>query len=161
VTDDSVSKPKALVIGIGNEHRADDAFGLFVVRRLAGNLPDSVITIEHSGEGASLMGLWSGYSNVILIDAVCSGAAPGTVYRLDASADKIPARFFHYSTHEFGLAEAVEMARVLNQLPPTLVVFGVEGTRFDLGEPLSREVKDQIDAVVDSILSELDSFDLS
>jgi hydrogenase maturation protease len=158
VTDNKGYKPKVLVIGIGNEHRADDTFGLFVVRRLQKVLPPDVTVTEHHGEGASLMEAWAGYQFAILIDAVRSGAAPGTRFRIDASVEKVRAEFFHYSSHEFGIAEAIEMARILGQLPQKLVVFGVEGARFGMGEPISGEVEAQIDTIVDSITHEISSY---
>src|SRR5712692_1537146 len=102
-----------LVIGIGNQYRGDDANGILLARRINSlNLPQ-VRVIEQAGEGAALIDAWesSGASLVILIDAVCSGAEPGTVYRLDVNNKTIPTSFFNYSTHAFSLAEAIELAR--------------------------------------------------
>jgi hydrogenase maturation protease len=77
---------------------------------------------------------------VILIDAVQSGHAPGTIHRFDASHVPVPRRFFNYSTHAFGVAESVELARVLNQLPPQVILYGIEGKDFTDGANLSSEV---------------------
>ena len=46
----------------------------------------------------------------MLIDATRSGARPGTLTCFDAIASPLPRPLFHNSTHEFGLAEAVELA---------------------------------------------------
>ena len=161
MTEDSANRPKALVIGIGNEYRADDAFGPFVARRLKELLPDSVNILEHHGEGVSLMDAWAGYSHVILIDAIQSGAEPGTTFRIDATLGKLSAQFFHYSSHEFGVAEAIEMARVLGKLPVKMIVFGAEGSRFGLGEPMSDQVKAQVASIADSIVHEISLLHLS
>jgi hydrogenase maturation protease len=45
------------------------------------------------------------------------------------------------STHAFGLAEAVELARALGRLPRFLVVYGVEGKCFTPGAALSAGVE--------------------
>jgi hydrogenase maturation protease len=111
-----------LVIGLGNDYRGDDAVGRVVARRLKTIEGDNVRVVEESGEGAALIEAWKGADFVVLIDAVHSGGAPGTIHRFDADAQPIPSRFFHYSTHAFSVAEAVELARALGQLPAKLIV---------------------------------------
>lgn len=145
----------SLVIGVGNEFRRDDGAGLIVARRLRNLLPGKVQIVEASGEGASLMDLWSDAKMVFLVDAVSSGARPGTVHRLDAAKEPIPSNFFHYSTHAFSVAEAVELARALGQLPPQLIVHGIEGTDFSSGQGLSPEVVIAVEQVAQSISAEL------
>ncbi len=146
---------KVLIIGVGNEYRCDDAVGLVVARELkAGNAPN-VSVIEESGEGSALMEVWKNAETVILIDAVSSGAPPGTVQRFEAHAEKLPMGFFHYSTHAFGIAEAIELSRVLQQLPPRMTVYGIEGKNFASGSGLSAEVKQASDMVVKKIVEDL------
>lgn len=53
------------------------------------------------------------------MDAVCSGARPGTTYRFDASRP-LDARFRQRGTHTFSLAEVIELARTLRRLPARL-----------------------------------------
>jgi hydrogenase maturation protease len=133
--------PITLIIGVGNAYRRDDSVGLIAARRLkAQQLPNATV-IENSGEGAALIEAWKDADRVILIDAVASGAAAGTVHRLDAHAQPVPAKFFSYSTHAFSVAEAVELTRVLGQLPPSLTIYGIEGKDFSPGIGLSPEVE--------------------
>jgi hydrogenase maturation protease len=144
-----------LIIGVGNEHRRDDAVGLVVARRLKEAAPEHVRVLEESGEAAALMDSWKGADAVILIDAVRSGAKPGTLHRLDAHKQSIPTRFFHYSTHAFGAAEAIELARALSQLPPRVIVYGIEGKTFEAGLGLSPEVEKAAQEVVERALGDL------
>lgn len=138
-----------LLVGIGNEYRGDDAAGLLIARKLREQLPHALEVIEQSGEGAALLESWENAESVILVDAVQSGAAAGTIHRFEAHAQALPSNFFHYSTHAFSVAEAVELARALNRLPPLLVVYGIEGKNFAHGAPLSSEVESAIaEAVV-------------
>src|SRR6516225_3687071 len=130
-----------LIIGLGNDYRGDDAVGRVLARRLKAIEGDDVRVVEESGEGASLIEAWQGADFVILIDAVHSGGAAGTIHRFDAATQPVPGSFFHYSTHAFSVAEAVELARALNQLPPRLVIYGIEGKNFDSRVGLSPEVK--------------------
>ena len=130
-----------LIIGIGNEYRGDDAAGLIVARRLKERLTDSVKVIEQSGDGAALMEAWRGAETVIIIDAVMSGAAPGTIHRFDLNAQPLPKSGFRCSTHAFGVAEAIELAGALGNFPQRLVVYGIEGKNFAAGMGLSAEVE--------------------
>ena len=125
------------MIGVGNAWRSDDGVGLRVARLLEGALPPEVEVAAREGEPTSLIDAWEGADAAWVVDAVASGAAPGTVHRLDARERALPAEVFRTSTHHFGLAEAVELARALDRLPSRLVVFGIEGERFDTGETLS------------------------
>ena len=129
-----------MVIGVGNPYRGDDGVGPFIAGKLKKeNLPGTLVK-THSGEGTSLMESWKGASKVILIDAMRSGALPGKVRRFDALSESIPSDFFHYSTHAFSIAEAVELARVMDRLPPHLIIYGIEGKNFEKEIGLSPEV---------------------
>jgi len=142
-----------LVIGVGNTYRSDDGVGIVIARRIVERAPGWCM-LEMSGEGATLMEAWSDAHEVVLIDAVRSGQAPGTIHRLDAGQRPIPSDFFHYSTHAFSVAEAIEMARALGELPTRLVVYGIEGASFAAGETLSAPVAAVVGEVVRRVLSE-------
>jgi hydrogenase maturation protease len=148
-------KMKTLLIGIGNEYRGDDAVGLIVARRVREQALNTITVREASGEGAALIEAWTEAQTVMLVDAVCSGAKAGTIHRIEAREQSLPAKFFHYSTHAFSVAEAVELARALNQLPPRLIVYGIEGKTFAAGSGLSPEVKAAVPRVVHRILRDL------
>jgi hydrogenase maturation protease len=151
----ALGRSRTLIIGLGNEYRRDDAVGLVVARRLREAAPASVSVMEETGEGASLLESWQDTDTVVLIDAVRSGAAPGMVHRLDAHGGPIAREFFRFSTHAFGLAEAVELARALGRLPPRLIVYGIEGKSFEAGVGLSPEVDAAVQGVVERVLGEL------
>ena len=101
----------------------------------------------YEGEPVGLIEDWSGADAVIVVDAVSSGAPPGTIHRLDPLSAPIPAALPQGSTHAFGLAETVELARTLERLPPRLTVYGIEGERFAAGQQLSPPVSAAVDAV--------------
>lgn len=146
-----------LIIGVGNGYRGDDGAGLVVARRLREMVSPRVIVLEQSGEGTALMEAWREASQVIIVDAAASGAAPGTIHRFEADSQPLPSKFFNYSSHAFSVAEAVEMARKLDQLPPDLVVYGIEGQSFSFGEGLSAKVDAAAEIVVQRVLQELGS----
>lgn len=146
-----------LIVGIGNRYRGDDAFGCIVAGELAGQLPPQVTCIEHDGEPAGLMECWQGAETVLLIDAVSSGAAAGQVFRFDLARQALPEKFNLYSTHAFGVPQAVELARALGKLPRDIRFIGVEGETFNAGEELSPALSRAKDAVIAEILNSLKS----
>jgi hydrogenase maturation protease len=140
-----------LVIGVGNEWRRDDAAGLAVARRLRERLPETVSVVEHEGEPVDLVEALSGAREAVVIDAVRSGSAPGTVHRLDARRERLPAELFRGSTHAFGLAEAIELTRALERLPGRLLVYGIEGDSFAAGQGLSQPVELAVGQLVEEL----------
>jgi hydrogenase maturation protease len=144
-----------LIIGIGNAYRGDDGAGLAATAELIRlRLPGAEI-LQAAGDGTSLMDAWQGRQHVVLIDATFSGAKPGTIHRIEASAEPLPARFSHHSTHSINVAEAVELARVLNRLPGRITVLGIEGEDFRSGTALSPAVRSAVKKVVRIIREEL------
>jgi hydrogenase maturation protease len=137
-----------LVIGIGNEYRSDDGLGVYVARELRHRLPESVRVIEASGEGTALMAAWRGSAHVVIIDAVSSNEPTGAMHRLDAIHETIPKNIFASSSHQFGVAEAVAMAKELNELPVTLTLYGIEAESFEPGIGLSESVVRSVPDVI-------------
>jgi hydrogenase maturation protease len=121
---------KIHIIGAGSPS-GDDWLGWELAERLrvseilapwSGNVSISL----HDRPGAALLQAWRDNGLVILLDAVRSGAAPGTVHRFDAAQLVTQPR--RLSTHGFGVAEAVQLAAALEALPESLLFFGIEAT---------------------------------
>ncbi len=149
----------ALVIGVGHRFRGDDAVGPLVADRVADLVAarglSGVAVIEHHGEGTDLMERWSGHDRVVIVDATCSAAAPGAVRQWDAAAAPLPAGLFPKGSHVFGLAEGVEMARLLGRLPSHMIIFGIEGRSFAAGASLSPSVDRSVNEVARKIIEVL------
>lgn len=115
----------------------------------------SIVVHEATGEGVALMELWKPNDRVIIVDAARSFSQPGRIHRFDALIERIPSDFLHYSTHAFGVAEAIEMSRALDRLPGQLVLYGVEGADFSAGSCLSSAVAAVVPDLVKRVLSDL------
>jgi hydrogenase maturation protease len=144
---------EVLVIGVGNSYRSDDGAGLEVARRLRES--GAAAVLESEGEPIALLDAWEGAQGVVLIDAISSGATPGTIHRFDASREPLPASVRgSTSTHAVGLGEAIELARTLGRLPRRVIVYGIEGESFAAGEELSTAVATALDAAADRVIAE-------
>lgn len=135
-----LSRTRLFIIGVGNEFRQDDGAGIAVARRMKSlGIPSDRIA-EQGGEGTELLNLFHEAESVIIVDATSSGVDPGTVHRFDLHSAVLPHGLARSSSHSFGVAEAIEMARTLGRLPETCLVYGIEGKSFDYGTELSPEV---------------------
>lgn len=133
-----------LVIGVGNRSRGDDGAGLEVAARLRAAGRNAV---EHDGDALRLLDLWSGSSDVAIVDAVVSGAEPGTVFDWDARDPGLDREVFPSTTHGFGVGEAVAIASALGKLPKRMRIIGIEAGRFDAGEGLTPAVAAAVERV--------------
>ena len=149
---------KRLLIGIGNPFRRDDGVGIHIAEKMRTLLPQGIDVLTQSGEGATLMQSWLEADQIVVVDAVRSQSTPGKIHEINAATHRVPSEFFHYSSHAFGVAEAIELSRVLNQLPRRVDVIGIEGKDFSEGIGLTAEVDaaaEQAIAKISSLLGEM------
>ena len=146
---------QVLVIGIGNPDRGDDSVGLHVVRRLAASVPLGVQVVETAGDPLALMERWRDAGHVVLVDAAAPGRHPGRIHRFDAAGDGLPRAIGFRSTHAFGLADTVELARTLGRLPARMTIFAIEAGDVTPGAPLSDAVAASVEPTAARIAAEL------
>jgi len=149
-----------LVIGVGNEYRSDDAVGLVVARRLAEMGMIGTTLLQQSGDAVGLLESWQNAELVILVDAVAAGGEAGAVYRIEGgmgawenwgALDGLVGP----SSHSLGVGAAIKLGQAIGQLPPRLVIYGIEGQSFEVKTGLSPAVAKAADKVVGRILEEL------
>ncbi len=132
-----------VVIGLGQALRGDDAAGREAVRLWRAAHPGAEARVELIGlPGLQLLEFLKGASAAVIVDAVQSGAPPGTLHLLNES--EIAAFGAGAgSAHGFGVAETLALGRELcpDELPGTIVVVGIEIAQMELGQPLSPAVK--------------------
>ncbi len=146
---------RVLVIGLGNDHRGDDAVGLEAARRLAPVVGGEADVRVHPGEPVDLLHAWADAELLVLIDAARIGLRPGSVRRYELAAGGLPSRGLGSSTHAFDLLVAVELANALGLLPERMVLYAVEGQRYALGDTRSEPVERALDQVVERVAREV------
>ena len=143
-----------LVIGLGHPDRGDDAVGPAVTTMLAPQVPPDVEVAEHE-DPMDLVLRWGDHPWAIVVDAVVSGASPGTVTVVEladgASGVRDWSRLALGGTHAFGLGEAVELARTLARLPTRVTLVGVEAAEVAVGTGLSAAVARAVPEAVASV----------
>ena len=134
-----------IVIGVGNRDRGDDACGIAVAEQVTGTTSYAV----PSG-AMDLYELWTAHDSVVIVDAMRSGATAGTVRHFDVSTTPLPSESFA-STHSFGPAAGIAIARALGWLPASTEVIGIEVGDLAVGSGMSEPVR----AAVEDIAAEL------
>lgn len=147
----------ALLIGLGSTFRGDDAIGIEVAQRVAQRDPEGVTVVEVD-DPATLLDVWADAEHVVVVDAMVSGRAPGTIVTLDVTNDPLPlADWTAAGSHGFGLAAAVELGRALGRLPQRLLVVGVEAASTTAGAEPSADVAAALEPALAATLAALKS----
>ncbi len=146
---------KTLLLGLGNPIVSDDSVGLKVSailkERLAGR-KDVEVSEDYWG-GLRLMERLIGYDRAIVIDAIRTGAPPGTLHRL--TPDDIGTQR-SASAHDVNLATALEFGRRASvSLPENqrIILIGIEAENvLDFSEDCTPAVEAAIPKAVEMAL---------
>ena len=153
------STPRLKVIGVGNEWRGDDAVGLLVARRLKADQLPQVSIAECRGTVTAVREAWKDAAGVIVVDAVVSGGRPGSIYRFNAYDGEVPVQLPRsLSSHGLGVAEALALGQLFRELPPYLIIYGIEGQNFGPGQEVSQEVEAAIPEAVRRLRQEIQAW---
>ena len=132
---------RLVVFGWGNELRGDDGLGPLLLRRIEAAGFDDVATvedyqlqIEHALdlEGAEL---------ALFVDAARAGPAPFAFVEISARDVTV------HTTHALAPEAVLDVfQRVQSRAPPPAFTLAVRGERFELGEPLSPDGGERLEA---------------
>ncbi len=141
-----------LVVGVGNRDRGDDGAGPAVADRVRAA---GVRALVIEGDLSDLALRWRPDDRVVVVDAVRTGAEPGTVHRVPRELWEPPATpgasRAPWSSHGVGVRDALGLAVLLDLLPASLEVVGVEMAGDRLGTGLSGPVREAVDRVAQAI----------
>lgn len=146
---------KLLLIGVGNSFRSDDGVGCFIAGKIKAKNLANVSCREHQGEGIDLIEQWKGFSTAIVIDAVSCEEKPGTIFRFELPPDELPRNVFACSTHALNIADVIHLAKTLDQCPAKIIVYGIAGKNFEMGQGFSDEVQNAAVTVIERLTHEL------
>lgn len=139
------------ILCLGNELLGDDAAGVVVAGQLRQLLPDGFDVDTTNDSGLDLLDHVVDTRALVVVDAVQTGAAPGTVHLLEA--DDLPT-VCGASPHYVGLNEALRLARALDLcVPERIVILAIEvGDTLSFGAEMLPAVKAATPVVAEMIL---------
>jgi hydrogenase maturation protease len=148
--------PRTLVLGLGNVLCGDDGLGVAAVARLCERfeIAPEVQVADGGTLGLSLLGLFDGVEDALLVDAILADAASGSLVRLEG-ADVAPAARERLSVHQVGVADLLDALELLGGAPPRLSLLGLVPERIELGMERSRPVERALPELVDAVAREI------
>ena len=117
------------IIGIGSHHGVD-RLGWIICDQLRDIQWPQDIDIQTCRTPAQLPALLRGCDNAIVLDAIVTGHNAGQVMSLSITELEHQTQNC-YSSHGFGVIEAIELAQALEQLPAVLQILGISVTDAD------------------------------
>jgi hydrogenase maturation protease len=135
----------------------DDGIGVRVIQQLADNyrFPPEVTIFDGGTLGLDLLPQLEGVDRLIIIDAVETGKAPGSLVRLTGD-DVQPVMETKLSPHQMGLKDLLAVATLQGINPPEMVLLGVQPEDIELGMDLSPAVAARLDELVAQVIRELE-----
>jgi hydrogenase maturation protease len=144
------SVKKVVVIGLGNVLLQDDGIGVRVIEQLrtqnfpknldvqfidAGLTPDLTVFIDKA------------VTKLVIIDAAETGGAPGEVRTINPFDIRIDVG----SIHGIDLKQNIELMRLSDVLPESIVIVGVEPGDMSPGMDLTEKIKMSLPAILESV----------
>lgn len=158
MTDEPTTTPNITVLGIGNILLTDEGFGVRVIEKLFSKyvFPDNVSLVDGGVLGINLLGVIADAQHLIVVDAVKNKQPPGTLYRLEK--DELPERILlKNSLHQTDFLETLTLCQVIEEVPQTTVVMGVEPEDIlTHSVEMTPTVAARVDEMMDLVLRELD-----
>jgi len=148
---------RTVVLGLGNPLMGDDGLGLAVLGRLREewDLPGSVDLVDGGTWGMNLLPLIEDAPELVLVDAIRTGAPAGTVVELER--DRLPRYLAHkLSPHQVDLKEVLALAEFRGTLPTRTVAIGAEPAAVELSLALTPAVQEAAQLVVLAVVARLE-----
>ncbi len=142
---------RTIVIGVGNLLRTDDGAGIHVINRL-NELHPEIETVDAAMGSIEIIEAMRGYDMAIIVDAIETGAEPGTIYRVNLTGGEQSPTITH--SHGTDLPTILQLGRQLyaDEMPREIILLAIEAedTTTISDEP-TRRVRSAISRVVETI----------
>jgi len=156
--DPSQSAAPALVIGVGNTIRGDDAVGLLLLRDLAGGLPAGTDHLECESAGFEILDHMAGRETVIIIDALRTDDEQEVGEVVCRPLGEAPASVTLMPSHGFDIATLLQAYRqaMPDRFPRTVHLILVKVIEVDdFREGLSPQLTQRYPQVRDRVATHL------
>lgn len=145
-----------LILGIGNRLCSDDGLGGAAVELILERyqLPAGVVARDGGTLGLHLLPDLVEVEQLIIIDAICSEQAPGSIIRR-AGAERAATPGSQLSLHQCGLGDLLAVAQTLGSCPAQIILWGIVPASTAPGLSLSPVVAAQLELLVERIIEDV------
>ncbi|MES9827096.1 MAG: HyaD/HybD family hydrogenase maturation endopeptidase [Candidatus Thiodiazotropha sp.] len=154
----SNSVMKTLVIGMGNVLMQDEGIGVRAVEELVNryHIPNGVEVVDGGTTGMELFEPMRRADNLIIADAVNTGAPYGSLVRI--ANDEIPAFFqTKLSNHQLGVSDLLALLSLKGETPQQVTIIGMVPHSLENRLGLTAEAAAGLEAMVQMLVDELAS----
>lgn len=153
----TLTEDRQLVVGLGNEFRGDDAFGIVVVQQLVESFPDLAEYILEQNDLTRLLDRWED-RKVIIVDALFApNPKPGQIHQARSLEEISFINTKQYSSHGVDLLQLNALAETINRLPKEVYIIGVEGSSWEMGSNMGPQMAEAIPEVIQLVLARIDT----
>jgi hydrogenase maturation protease len=146
---------KVAIVGVGNLLLSDEGVGIHAARALREiSISPRVKVFELGTRGLEILEAIEGFKKAIIIDAVKSGASPGSIRRWQLGEVLDPSVPQMISLHEIDLLKTLRIGKATAKLPDEVIIIGVEPKTLSPGLDLSPELKAKLQEIVELVLKE-------
>lgn len=145
-----------LVLGVGNLLLSDESVGVHIVNQLEKEyvFPEGVELVDGGTAGMELLDYIASREHVLIVDAVLTGDAPGTVINL--KDDEVPALFNNkVSPHQLGLSDLLGALKLTDESPQNIFLVGVVPEAVDPGLDMTETVAAVVPVMKKALLEQL------
>ncbi len=145
------------VVGIGNILMSDDGVGVHAIRELQKReLQDHITCIDGGTASFDALDACGDCGDIIVVDAVRAGGAPGTAYRMTLDEWRTTRGI---SLHDVTLLDAISIAEAFTGRDIRVTIIGMEPDQITPGLELSQSVREKLDELVERILEEINELE--
>jgi hydrogenase 3 maturation protease len=137
--------PKIVIMGIGNDLKADDGVGPYIIDQLQNAAPPHVELINASTVPENFIShlIDTQPSLILLIDAALMSSKPGTIRLIEKSNIGGIA----FSSHQLPLTFFIEY--IENNITTTILTLGIQPYTDEFTLPLSRPVQNAAQTIIE------------
>ncbi|MFX0169140.1 MAG: hydrogenase maturation peptidase HycI [Candidatus Hodarchaeota archaeon] len=138
---------KTAIIGIGNDLKADDGVGPYIIDKLQTQVPPHIELINASTVPENFINhlIETTPSLILLIDAALMNSKPGTIRLIDKSNIGGVA----FSTHQLPLTFFIEY--IENNIKTTILILGIQPLTDEFTLPLSQPVQTAAQQIIKTL----------
>jgi hydrogenase maturation protease len=150
-------KRPTIVLGLGNPLMSDEGIGIYLINKLA-ELSEQFPEVEFFDAGTggiTLLHLFEGRDRAIIIDCAFMDEKPGRIRRFTPDQVQSVKQLAHQSLHEQDIMKIIAMAKLMEQCPEEVILFGIQPKSLEQGEGISSELEQNIENYIKAITDEL------
>jgi hydrogenase maturation protease len=143
---------RTLVIGVGNLLRTDDGVGIHVIKGL-NDLRPEVNTLDAAMGSVEILEAMRGYDQAVIVDAIETGAEPGTIFRVNLTQGEEPPIVTH--SHGTDLITTLRLGRQLygEEMPGEIILLAIEAQdTTTIGDKPTDKVQRAVQKTIKAIL---------